>query len=259
MENLPFSPLVGATSFAMSEEFSANGLTLLLVPWASKRQPLTSLIATLAPAAIITVEPLSRADIRTARRFGVPLVTVASGSEPEPALGDTYRSVGRLQGAEMIGMGYGRLVVALPTNPQQLAGARIRMAGVADACEQAGLPAPDAISLGSDLDHAEQVIAALDLDVKRTGICAYDDDVALTVIGAAARAGIGIPDEFGLIGVDDTQAGRVAVPALTTIAWDGEAIAKRSAAEVLQKLGLPTADNQAVPSELIHVIRRASA
>ncbi|MDR2380385.1 MAG: LacI family transcriptional regulator [Bifidobacteriaceae bacterium] len=259
MENLPFSPLVGATSFAMSEELSKNGLTLLLVPWASRRQPLPSLIATLSPAAIITVEPLPRADIATARRFGVPLVTVAGGGVAADGFGDTYRSIGRLQGCEMIAMGYERLVVALPTDQRQIAGARIRMAGVGDACAEAGLPTPEAVAVGADPTQAERVVGELRNCAHRIGVCAYDDDVALTMIGAAARLELTVPGVFGVIGVDDTHAGRVALPALTTIAWNGDAIASSAARAVLRQLGAAAATDDAVHADLVRVVRRASA
>ena len=50
-----------------------------------------------------------------------------------------------------------------------------------------------------------------------TAVAAYNDEVALAVLGAAQSEGIGVPDELAVIGVDDLHAGRLVVPALTTV------------------------------------------
>jgi len=91
-----------------------------------------------------------------------------------------------------------------------------------------------------------------------TAVAAYNDEVALAVLGAAQTEGIRVPDELAIIGVDDLHAGRLVVPALTTVVQAVELEAQYLAARVLQSRG---SSHQRRPSldEYLSIIVRASA
>jgi len=50
-----------------------------------------------------------------------------------------------------------------------------------------------------------------------TGIVAYNDDIAATLVGAALRNGISVPDDLSVIGHDDTPLASMFQPRLSTI------------------------------------------
>lgn len=65
-----------------------------------------------------------------------------------------------------------------------------------------------------------------------TGVIAYNDLVAIGVIEGLTRAGVRVPEEVSVVGVDDTVAGRLNRPKLTTIVMPTPA-AGRSAVDLL--------------------------
>ncbi|MEU6904179.1 substrate-binding domain-containing protein [Streptomyces coeruleorubidus] len=54
------------------------------------------------------------------------------------------------------------------------------------------------------------------------GIAAYNDEVAPAVLGAAQQFGRSIPDDVGIIGVDNSPLARIATPTITSIDFDIE-------------------------------------
>ncbi|MEU4428995.1 substrate-binding domain-containing protein, partial [Actinoplanes sp. NPDC024001] len=91
-----------------------------------------------------------------------------------------------------------------------------------------------------------------------TGICAYNDQVALAVLAGARRAGLATPADLAVIGVDDIPAARLAVPALTTVTTDQRALAAHLAATVLAAVG-GRAGPPPPGDSLVSVIVRESA
>lgn len=63
-----------------------------------------------------------------------------------------------------------------------------------------------------------------------TAVCAYNDDVAFALLMSATEAGLSVPDDLSLLGVDDSYLGRMTRPALSTIAFDLAAQAEKLAA-----------------------------
>ncbi len=72
-----------------------------------------------------------------------------------------------------------------------------------------------------------------------TGVIAYDDDVAATVVGAAVRAGARVPGDLAVVGHDDSPLASVLVPSLSTVRIDtgalGRTLAQRALDEVLDR------------------------
>jgi DNA-binding LacI/PurR family transcriptional regulator len=87
-------------------------------------------------------------------------------------------------------------------------------------------------------------------------ICAYNDDFAIALLSALAAAGVGVPDDVAVIGVDDVPLGALVTPSLTTVTADynrfGEAIAEATRAAIEgegQSDGLSLPDVRVVPRE----------
>lgn len=90
------------------------------------------------------------------------------------------------------------------------------------------------------------------LDDGCTAAVAFDDLVALGLLGGLARRGVAVPDEFSVIGCDDTL-GSISYPPLTTIAAP-TADAGRVAIEMLLRVlasGEPRDDRYRLDSHLV--------
>jgi DNA-binding LacI/PurR family transcriptional regulator len=91
-----------------------------------------------------------------------------------------------------------------------------------------------------------------------TGVCAYNDEVALAVLAGLRRHGLRAPDGLAVVGVDDIPAARLAEPALTTVTTDQAAVAEHLAATVVAAInGRP--EPVASVADLVEVVRRESA
>jgi DNA-binding LacI/PurR family transcriptional regulator len=91
-----------------------------------------------------------------------------------------------------------------------------------------------------------------------TGVCAYNDEVAMAVLAGLPRLDLAAPADVAVVGVDDIPAARVASPPLTTVTTDMPAVAAHLAATVVAAIaGQP---EPAPPgSDIVGIIRRASA
>ncbi|MET7418593.1 substrate-binding domain-containing protein [Dactylosporangium sp. NPDC005555] len=71
------------------------------------------------------------------------------------------------------------------------------------------------------------------------------DELALGAIRAALRAGLRVPRDVAVAGVDDIEDGRYSAPTLTTVAPDKAAIARHALDRLAERLTATTADQSA--------------
>ncbi|MFI6601172.1 LacI family DNA-binding transcriptional regulator [Nonomuraea sp. NPDC050536] len=102
----------------------------------------------------------------------------------------------------------------------------------------AGVPGLDLVYLGPNQPTEEGglAVAAAVADSGVTGVLAYNDLVALGLIEGLAAAGISVPADVSVIGVDDILPGRLNRPKLTTVAMP-TAAAGRMAVDLLLQSG----------------------
>ena len=91
-----------------------------------------------------------------------------------------------------------------------------------------------------------------------TAVLCFSDAFALTVLQAAADAGIRVPEDLSVVGFDDTILARHSRPALTTIHQDVTAKARAAVAGVVSQMraGSAAQDTRAatvtvVPTSLV--------
>ena len=197
----------------------------------------------------------SAAEIAAMRAAGVALVVGLLGrsTSARRELEVPQQRVGRLQAGHLAAAGHTAIGYAYPDDDRVRIFAEPRLAGarqaVAAELSVRTVPLdPDAAAEAVRLWHAEGV----------TGVCAYNDDVALAVLAGMRRAGLTAPADLAVIGVDDIPAARLAVPALTTVTTDQAAVAAHLAATVLAAItGRPGPETE--PAEIVSVVHRASA
>lgn len=68
------------------------------------------------------------------------------------------------------------------------------------------------------------------------GVCAVNDHVAAGVMTACLAAGLSVPGELAVVGIDDHPIAAALTPALTTVAWDFESFALDMASAVRRSL-----------------------
>lgn len=133
--------------------------------------------------------------------------------------------------AHLVGLGHRRIVyVAGPANSwsNQQRRKAARQAG-----EQHGVRI-SVVAAGEPTYAAGEKVTGKILDDGFTAAIAFDDLVALGIMGGLANHGVAVPGEFSLIGCDDTL-GSIAHPPLTTIAAPA-ADAGRVAVELLLRI-----------------------
>ncbi|GIF20667.1 DNA-binding LacI/PurR family transcriptional regulator [Actinoplanes tereljensis] len=251
----PIGPEVGSMLGNLSTALARHGLTLVVHPGNREDRPIGEIWKAITPAAVIAYTDFSVGEIAAMRSAGVALVVPIFGREAQPAV--PQQLIGRQQAAHLITAGHTRLGYAYPDDERVRTFAEPRLAGVQDECRdsQVGGPATETVTLDRDQAHAA---------VRRwhaagvTGVCAYNDEVALAVLAGVRLAGLTAPADLAVIGVDDIPPARLVIPSLTTVTTDQAAVAAYLSATVVAAInGRPA---PAVPTaDLVQLVRRESA
>jgi len=108
--------------------------------------------------------------------------------------------------------------------------AHLRLRGYREALAGAGLPYDPALAVPTaDFGRRDGLRAMRDLlalPEPPDAVFAYNDLIAIGAIRAVLEAGLRIPDDIAIIGIDDIEEGRFSTPTLTTISPDKEHIGR---------------------------------
>jgi DNA-binding LacI/PurR family transcriptional regulator len=124
--------------------------------------------------------------------------------------------------------------------------ARLRLAGYHEALAVAALPATDELVVPvralHRADGAAAMSALLDAGIDVDAVFCFTDQLALGAMRALSEHGRPVPGEVAVVGFDDIEDGRYAVPSLTTISPDKDQIARLAldalARRIAQDVGL---------------------
>lgn len=153
--------------------------------------------------------------------LGVPVVTVDPAGNPAPgsrSVGATNWAGGLAAAEHLIERGHRRIaVIGGPTDVQC---SRARVDGYRAAMSAAGYPIPNGYLRYGDFLSASgyrQTLALLDLKEPPTAIFVCSDQMALGSYEALYERGLRVPDDISIVGFDDLDEARWAVPPLTTV------------------------------------------
>jgi DNA-binding LacI/PurR family transcriptional regulator len=256
----PIGPEVGLMLASLSTALARHGLTLVVHPGNREDRPITEIWKAITPAVVIAYADFSEGEVAAMHAAGVELVVALLGRGAQRGrheLGLPQQLVGRRQAAHLGATGHTSIGYAYPDDDRLRIFAEPRLAGVRDECQERHLAGPaietvplDAVQAADSVRrwHAQGV----------TGVCAYNDEVALAVLAGVRELGLRAPGDLAVIGVDDIPSARLAAPPLTTVTTDQAAQAAYLSATVVAAIsGHP---GPAVPSaELIQLVRRESA
>jgi len=83
---------------------------------------------------------------------------------------------------------------------------------------------------------AQQLLA---LDPRPDAIFCFSDLLAIGAMRAVFDAGLRVPDDIAVIGIDDVEEGRFARPSLSTVSLDIPFIARESVRRIIQRIDAP--------------------
>jgi DNA-binding LacI/PurR family transcriptional regulator len=257
----PLGPEVGALTSNLSIELARHGMTFVLHPITAGGRPTAEIWKAITPAAVLAFQEFSAEESAAMRAAGVELVVALLGRsrsrERRRELELPQQRVGRLQVEHLAAVGRTRLGYAYPDDERLRTFAEPRLEGVRVACADLGLDAPDVRVVPLDPDAAAPPAAAWHA-AGISGICAYNDEVALAVLAGMRVGGLSAPDDLAVVGVDDIPSARLAAPPLTTVTTDQSAVAAHLAGTIVAVIaGEP--EPLRPGSDIVHVIRRASA
>jgi len=153
--------------------------------------------------------------------LGVPVVTVDPAGTPSPGIpsvGATNWAGGLGAVEHLIGLGHTRIAVI--GGPTDVLCSRARVDGYRAAMGAAGLPVPDGYVRYGDFMSAtgyHETLALLDLPEPPTAIFVCADQMALGAYEALYERGLRVPDDMSIVGFDDLDEARWAIPPLTTV------------------------------------------
>lgn len=184
--------------------------------------------------------------------------TVFAGARPraEAANSVALDDVGAARLATEHLLSLGHRAIGMVTGPLTEDCAQDRCLGFEQTLQAAGLsPRPEWIAAGDWLAPSGCAAFERFLNTGRlpTAIFAQNDQMALGILHAARAAGLSLPSQLSVVGVDDIPLVAYYEPPLTTVRQDFQAIGRAAARFLIQALKQPTAPRQhlQLPGELV--------
>lgn len=160
-------------------------------------------------------------DIERIQQAGVPCVVIdrdLGDAMVDQLLVDNHEG-GYLAGKHLIANGHRRF--ACVVGPSDLTPSAGRIAGFRRALDEAGIDLPaDALVRGNGRHDggARAVVELHARGVSFSAVFAFNDEMAIGVIGALQRAGRKVPDDISVVGFDNIPYTAAVFPSVTTIA-----------------------------------------
>lgn len=198
-------------------------------------------------------------DVQELAQLGKPVVLSVWDSENDtlalPSVDIDFRLTGEIAMQHLIAQGHRRIatIVELPVQSTRLDGYHL-------ALQRAGLTLPaDFVRLGdSSFESGMQAMQSLlALSEPPTALFAGNDMMAMGALETLYQAGIQIPEQFAIVGVDDVLQAEYTHPPLTTVRIPKRELARAATEMALQHIAGATAPTHRLLAPTL--IRRQSA
>ncbi|MFE1835665.1 LacI family DNA-binding transcriptional regulator [Streptomyces sviceus] len=256
----PIEHVLGRLIQQLTNAFAEHGLTFVVHSSARPARPLRELWKSMTPAAVLALQDFAEAEAEAMRAAGVEVVMAMHGSTVGEKRGPlvSEQPIGAVQ-ARHLAAAHRRLGYAYPDLPGLDVLAQPRLDGVRQVCAELGLPEPDVRTVPLDARGAAQAVEAWRAEEPGvTGVCAFNDDVALAVLAGLGHLGLRAPRDLAVIGVDDIPAALLTQPPLTTVFRDTNTIARNMARRVVDALDGKTPPAEPVQDDLGIRIRQSA-
>ena len=256
----PVGPVVIGIIERLSSGLEAHGLSVV-TRRITGAKPLAGLWRTLAPAAVVSLDGLDRAEVQAMTDSGIPVVSalVREHRSGDGVLAVSQFLVGALQLQHLAATGHRHVGYASPSDPRVTVFHDLRLQGARAAAFELGLAEPSVRVVAMDLeDAASAVLAWRAQDEPVTAVCAYNDELAFALLAGMRSVGLSAPADLAVIGVDDIPLAPFATPPLTTVSPNAEALAAYLIDAVVQGLAGGVAPRPP-RSEAVTLVVRESA
>jgi LacI family transcriptional regulator len=227
----------------IEDAVSSHGYTLILANTkgqsrAAETEVLHRLLGREVDGIILMTPSLDPDVFRAMRRASPPVVAFDCYQETKDAhrvLLDEYLA-GRLAADHLVALGHRALYCI--TGPSQGFVSDQRLRGFRDALADRGIELGENRVFFGDFEYASGLEAARRILRDRlpvTAIWAQNDLMALAAIGELQRAGLSVPGDLSVLGMDDAPVASFSHPRLSTIRQPLEAMAKKTV-DILMKL-----------------------
>ncbi|MEU9949819.1 LacI family DNA-binding transcriptional regulator [Streptomyces sp. NPDC047939] len=192
--------------------------------------------ADLAPRAVVVLAPVEASRRKRMEAAGIQVINAwrrDPGETAQDTLARSQHHVGRLQARYLAAAGHQHLGYAAPADPGLGPFYELRLQGVRDFCANLGLPEPVVRVIDADADEAATAVREW-RDAGVTAVCAFNDEAAFALLAGARMAGLAIPEDLAVIGVDDIPVARFAHPPLTTVDQRMSVVAEGLAQAILR-------------------------
>ncbi|MGC7101782.1 LacI family DNA-binding transcriptional regulator [Amycolatopsis lurida] len=217
-------------------------------------QPLWKLVE---PEVVFGLIPFTPDEVRSIRAAGITRIVPDPDHHVDPDAMPVVLAGPQLQVRHLASRGHHKLAFAA-TPDSRLAGlSAIRQRVVEREAARLGLELLDARQIDYRDNDLPSVLHGW-LATGITGVVAFNDEVAGTVVGTAVRAGIPVPDELAVIGHDNTPMASYFAPTISTVGLDSVGVGRWMADQVLRRAEDRAAQHPDFPEPTTFLVERAS-
>ncbi|WP_407051179.1 LacI family DNA-binding transcriptional regulator [Methyloraptor flagellatus] len=157
---------------------------------------------------------------------------------------------GRLAARHMLELGHRNLLVV--ASSLDLANIRERVAGIAGAYAEIGLPRPPVLEVGLSFEEIdERIDRYLAAQGTPTGVVALTNFATMGAIACLNRLDFAVPDDISVLGFDDYAWMRISKPSITAIAQPVDAMALAAWERLRARIdGVSSSDTPSHPDRL---------
>jgi DNA-binding LacI/PurR family transcriptional regulator len=255
LQDMPIAGNLGKLLSGLTDAVWRTGRSLLT--WSIRPGVhLRDALRDINPQAILEIIPLPDDDRTAAAAAGIPIISTTG------PVAHLDRAVGNLQVQHLAKAAYRQLGIATVDGARVGVFRDARRDGAREAAVALGLPLPLDLTLDAPDDAtvqkaAETLRAWTALPHPVTAICCFNDLFAGVIIAAARSAGLGVPEDLSVIGVDDEPLGGFLQPTLTTVRYDFASTAAYAEAQLRAILN-GEAPPQPRSSDIIELVERGS-
>jgi DNA-binding LacI/PurR family transcriptional regulator len=162
-------------------------------------------------------------------------------------------AIGQRQAQHLAARGYRAVAAAVPIDLREQRFSAPRAAGVHDWSLRSGVHVLPTLQIDLASGGAVKAVSSLPPDAV-IGIAAYNDEIALAVLGAAQQFGRNVPADFGVIGADNSLIAHITTPTITTIDFDLEFSARHMLRLIVGGEGVLQASDAAAVAGRLRVV-----
>jgi LacI family transcriptional regulator len=223
-------PIVNAAYFSVilfgaGEALYEQDMRIVLCPTLHEHEREVNLLDRLmhgtTDGALLLLPSESSTELKALNAHGYPFVVI-DPMEPLddgiPCVSAAHASGAKAATEHLLGLGHRR--IGAITGPRTWMASRERVNGYHAALAGAGITPERELEMEANFEIPGGYAAAsrmLDLPDPPTAIFAFNDNIAIGILRAAAERGIRVPEALSVVGFDDSEEASIVSPRLTTV------------------------------------------